>query len=200
LQKRPPPLIIGVMERPDTELEVFLLQRTGERDRGSFEQLYERFSGVIFSTALQVLGNQESAEDVLQEVFVSIWEKAPLYDCERGKPITWALSLARHKAIDRLRSQQRKGALLDRVEHEAHLAEPRHSSRDEVDAAEKSRLVRDALLHLPPSQREAIDLAYFAGLSQVEIARRLDQPLGTIKARIRRGLLRLRELLSAKVS
>jgi RNA polymerase sigma factor (sigma-70 family) len=104
LQKRPPPVIIGVMERPDTELEVFLLQRTGERDRGSFEQLYERFSGVIFSTALQVLGNQQSAEDVLQEVFVSIWEKAPLYDSERGKPITWALSLARHKAIDRLRS------------------------------------------------------------------------------------------------
>ena len=186
------------MENADTELEVFLLQRTGKGDRGSFEQLYERFSGVIFSTALQVLGNQETAEDVLQEVFVAIWEKAPLYDSGRGKPITWALTLARHKAIDRLRSLRRKGALQDRIEQEAHLTEQQQNSLEEVEAAEKSLLVRDALLHLSPTQRQAIDLAYFAGLSQAEIAARLHQPLGTIKARIRRGLLRLRELLSGK--
>ncbi|HEX4086287.1 MAG TPA: sigma-70 family RNA polymerase sigma factor [Chthoniobacteraceae bacterium] len=186
------------MENAGTELEVFLLQRTGKGDRGSFEQLYERFSGVIFSTALQVLGNQESAEDVLQEVFVAIWEKAPMYDSERGKPITWALTLARNKAIDRLRSQQRKGALQDRIEQEAEISEPQQSSSDEVEAAEKSKLVRDALLHLSDSQREAIDLAYFAGLSQAEIACKLRKPLGTIKARIRRGLLRMREVLSGK--
>src|SRR5271154_5276307 len=97
--------------KPDTELEVFLMERTGQGDRGSFEQLYERFSGVLFSTALHVLGNQEAAEDVLQDVFVSIGKRAPLYAPVRGKPLTWAVTLTRYKAIDRLRSLQRKGAL-----------------------------------------------------------------------------------------
>jgi len=183
--------------KPDAELEIFLMQRAGEGDRGSFEQLYERFSGVLFSTALNVLGNPEAAEDVLQDVFVAIWEKAPLYDSERGKPLTWAVTMTRHKAIDRLRSQLRKGALHERVEKETKILEG--SSTDEVDVAEKSRIVREAVLKLNARQREAIELAYFSGLTQAQIAEKLKEPLGTIKARIRRGMLRLRELVSAKL-
>lgn len=188
------------MERtkPDTELEIFLMQRTGQGDRGSFEQLYERFSGVLFTTALHVLGNQEAAEDVLQDVFVSIWEKAPLYDSDRGKPLTWAVTLTRYKAIDRLRSLQRKGLLHDRIEQESKIFEE-HSDRtslDEVDLAEKSKIVRQAVLQLSPSQREAIDLAFFNGLTQAEIAEKLHQPLGTVKARIRRGMLKLKQIIT----
>jgi len=186
------------MDTADTELEVFLMQRTGQGDRGSFEQLYERFSGVLFSTALHVLGNQEAAEDVLQEVFVAIWEKAPLYDSVRGKPLTWAVTLARHKGIDRLRSQQRKGILHERIEQETKIFEEHtgNVSLDEVDAAEKSKLVREALRRLSRNQREAIELAYFACLTQAQIAGKLDLPLGTVKARIRRGMMRLREIIS----
>jgi RNA polymerase sigma-70 factor (ECF subfamily) len=186
------------MVRPDTELEVFLLRRAGQGDRGSFEQLYERFSGVLFSTALHVLGNPEAAEDVLQEAFVAIWEKAPRYDSVRGKPLTWAVTLTRNRAIDRLRSLRRKGALHERIEQETKIFEERsdRSSLDEVDAAEKSKIVREALLQLSPGQREAIDLAFFGGLTQAQIARKLQQPLGTVKARIRRGMVKLKEIIS----
>jgi RNA polymerase sigma-70 factor (ECF subfamily) len=187
--------------KPDTDLEIFLMERTGQGDRGSFEQLYERFSGVLFSTALHVLGNQEAAEDVLQDVFVSIWEKAPLYDADRGKPLTWAVTLTRYKAIDRLRSLQRKGALHDRIEQESRIFEKHtgKTSLDEVDAAEKSKIVREAILRLSPTQREAIELAFFGGLTQAEIAEKLREPLGTVKARIRRGMMRLKEMISGSL-
>jgi len=177
------------------------MERTGQGDRGSFEQLYERFSGVLFSTALHVLGNQEAAEDVLQDVFVSIWEKAPLYDSVRGKPLTWAVTLTRYKAIDRLRSLQRKGLLHDRIEQETKIfgEHTGKTSLDEVDAAEKSQIVREAVLKLSPTQREAIDLAFFAGLTQAEIAEKLHEPLGTVKARIRRGMIKLKEIISASL-
>jgi RNA polymerase sigma-70 factor (ECF subfamily) len=180
---------------PEIEREILLMQRTGEGDRGSFEQLYERFSGVLFSTALHVLGNQEAAEDVLQDAFVAIWEKAPLYDSGRGKPLTWAVTLTRYKAIDRLRSLQRKGLLHDRLEQETKIGGATPSSLDEVEAAEKSKIVREAVQQLSPSQREAIELAFFSGLSQSEIAGKLHLPLGTIKARVRRGMMKLKEII-----
>jgi RNA polymerase sigma-70 factor (ECF subfamily) len=187
--------------KPDTDLEVFLMRRTGQGDRGSFEQLYERFSGVLFSTALNVLNNQEAAEDVLQDVFIAIWEKAPLYDSVRGKPLTWAVTLTRYKAIDRLRSIRRKGLLHDRIEQETKIFEEHtgRSSLDEVDAAEKSGLVREAIQQLSATQREAIELAFFGGLTQAEIAEKLKQPLGTVKARIRRGMMKLKEILSGSL-
>jgi len=177
------------------------MRRTGQGDRGSFEQLYERFSGVLFSTALNVLNNQEAAEDVLQDVFIAIWEKAPLYDSGRGKPLTWAVTLTRYKAIDRLRSIRRKGLLHDRIEQETKIFEEHtgRSSLDEVDAAEKSGMVREAIQQLSATQREAIELAFFAGLTQAEIAEKLHQPLGTVKARIRRGMMKLKEILSASL-
>jgi RNA polymerase sigma-70 factor (ECF subfamily) len=177
--------------------EIELLRRTGEGDRRSFEQLYERFSGVLFSTAYRVLNNQQAAEDVLQDVFIQIWEKAPLYDSNRGKPLTWAVTLTRNKAIDRLRSVQRRHRLQDDVEKEASIGEQfdGRSSLDEVEGIEKAQLIRDAISKLSKDQREAIQLAFFSGLTQTEIAEKLGEPLGTIKARIRRGMMKLRELV-----
>ena len=183
------------------EAEVEILKRIGQGDRRSFEELYDRFSGVLFSTAFRVLNNQEAAEDVLQDVFIQIWEKAPLYDPTRGKPMTWAITLTRNKAIDRLRSTQRRSRLQDEMEREAGTFE-KFDDRSSFDAAagmETGKLVRDAVQKLPKDQREAIELAFFSSLTQTEIAGRLNEPLGTVKARIRRGMMKLKDLLSPKL-
>jgi RNA polymerase sigma-70 factor, ECF subfamily len=185
----------------DQEVESNLLSKIGKGDRDSFEQLYDRFSGVLFCAALQVLGDQREAEDVLQDVFVQIWDKANLYNPARGKPLTWAMTLTRNKAIDRLRSIQRRFRLKDQVEKESQVngqIAVRDSS-DEVDAIEKSRIIHSAVLQLSREQREAIELAFFSGLTQNEIAQELRQPLGTVKARIRRGMLKLKEIVSARL-
>ena len=182
---------------PEVEAEIALLRQIGQGDRRSFEALYDRFAGVLFSTAYRVLNNQEAAEDVLQDVFVQIWEKAPLYDPARGKPMTWAVTLTRNKAIDRLRSTQRRNRLGDDLQHESESLTQfdDRSSFDAVSSAETAKLVREAIGKLSRDQREAIELAFFSSLTQTEIAERLGEPLGTVKARIRRGMMRLRELI-----
>ena len=182
----------------DLEFEIDLLKRTGEGDRRSFEQLYERYSGVLFSTAYRILTDQTAAEDAIQDVFVQIWEKAPLYDSARGKPLTWAVTMTRNKAIDRLRSQQRRNRLRDEMETHASIFEEfsDRSSLDEVQSAEKGEMIRRAIQQLSKEQRQAIDLAFFSGLSQSEIAERIGEPLGTIKARIRRGMMKLKEIVT----
>lgn len=183
------------------DAEIALLRRVAQGDRRSFEELYERFSGVLFSTAYRVLNNQEAAEDVLQDVFVQIWEKAPLYDPTRGKPMTWAVTLTRNKSIDRLRSTQRRNRLQDDVQRESETFEQfdDRSSFDALASGEANMLVREAIQKLSKDQREAIELAFFSSLTQTEIAERLQEPLGTIKARIRRGLMKLREVISPEL-
>ena len=185
----------------DTQAEIELLRRIGQGDRRSFELLYDRFSGVLFSTAYRVLNNREAAEDVLQDVFVQIWEKAPLYDPARGKPMTWAVTLTRNKSIDRLRSTQRRSRLQDDVEQESQTFEQfdDRSSFDAVASGETGALVREAIQKLSKDQREAIELAFFSSLTQTEIAGRLDVPLGTVKARIRRGMMKLKDVLSPEL-
>ena len=186
---------------PQLAAEIELLRLTGQGDRRSFEQLYERFSGVLFSTAYRVLNSPEAAEDVLQDVFVQIWEKAPLYDPARGKPLTWAVTLTRNKAIDRLRGVQRRNRLHDDVEKQSATFEQfdSRSSLDAVDGVERAQMVRGAIAKLSADQRRALELAFFSGLTQAEIAERLGEPLGTIKARVRRGMMRLRELIEPQL-
>lgn len=183
------------------DAEIELLRRVAKGDRSAFEELYERFSGVLFSTAYRVLNNQEATEDVIQDVFIQIWEKAPLYNPALGKPMTWAITLTRNKAIDRLRSMQRRGRLQDEMQREAETFEQfdERSSFDAASGVETGKLVRDAVQKLSKDQREAIELAFFSSLTQTEIAERLNEPLGTVKARIRRGMLRLKEILGSKL-
>ena len=134
---------------------------------------------------------------VLQDVFTQIWDKAPLYDSNRGKPLTWAVTLTRNKAIDRLRSVQRRHRLQDDVEKEASIGEQfdGRNSLDAVEGMEKAQLIREAMNKLSKEQGTAIELAFFGGLTQTDIAERLNEPLGTIKARIRRGMMKLRDLV-----
>ena len=181
----------------ELEAEIALLRRVAQGDRRGFEELYDRFSRVLFSTAYRVLNNQEATEDVLQDVFVQIWEKAPLYDPSRGKPMTWAITLTRNKAIDRLRSTVRRNRLGDDLEREAQSQDQfdDRSSFDALASEDRGKLVREAIQKLSEDKRESIELAFFSSLTQTEIAERLGEPLGTIKARIRRGMMKLKDLL-----
>jgi len=181
--------------------EMVLLRKIGEGDRESFAQFYDKFGGVIYATAYRVLNDNRDAEDVAQEVFVMIWEKAKMYDPARGKPLTWAVTMTRNKAIDRLRSLQRRFRLRDELENEA-KAEDFSAERapvDDVETTERGKLVRSAVMKLSKEQRQVIELAYFSGLTQNEIAEQLQEPLGTVKARIRRGMIKLRRMVAPKL-
>lgn len=182
-------------------IEISLLRKIGEGDRASFRELYERFSGVLMAAAYKVLNDQTDAEDVLQDVFIQIWDKASLYDPRRGKPLTWALTLTRNKAIDRLRSAQRRYRLKDEVEKEYKAVDQKEEvdSVDQVYALEKGQMIRQAVASLSKDQQVAIELAFFKGLTQNEVAEKLGEPLGTIKARIRRGMIKLREMIADKI-
>jgi RNA polymerase sigma-70 factor (ECF subfamily) len=176
--------------------DAHLLRRVGLRDREAFSQLYDRYSGILYSTILRVLNNPDEAADVLQETFVQIWDKAGGYDPALGKPFSWALTLARHKAIDRLRALQRRYHFIEEITNEAEDDPPAFAAgADEVFTQEQAAHIRAAVATLPLEQRQAIEMAFLGGLTHDEIAAALNQPLGTVKARIRRGLLKLRDRL-----
>ncbi|MGI8820428.1 MAG: sigma-70 family RNA polymerase sigma factor [Chthoniobacterales bacterium] len=185
----------------NVEHDCELIRRTARGDRASLEELHTRYSGVLLATALRVLHNYKDAEEVVQETFVQIWEKASVYDERRGKPLTWAMTMTRNKAIDRLRRVQRRTRLHDDLEQDAQIWDrfAEGDSSDAVAAHETRRIVRSAVIQLSDNQRRAIELAFFAGLTQNEIAEKLHEPLGTIKARIRRGMFKLRGLVAAKL-
>ncbi len=184
----------------DLAAEVALLKEIASGNRRSFEAFYDRFSRVLFATAFRVLNNQEAAEDVLQDSFVQIWQKAPLFDPEKGRPLTWAVTLTRNKALDRLRSTQRRNRTQDAATEEARAFEQfdDRSAFEIVAASESGRLVRESLSRLSDDQRVVIEMAFLSSLTVKEIAEQLGEPLGTVKARMRRGMMRLRDLLKVR--
>jgi len=178
--------------------EIELLARVASGDAEAFSQLYDRLANVLFSVAVQILNDAHAAEDAVQEVFVQIWAKAGTYDPRLGKPMTWAVTLLRNKAIDRLRAAQRGHRLVEAATAEQLADEKFHEAAiDSLLGKETARAVRGAVARLAPEQKQAIELAFFSGLTQTEIAATLQAPLGTVKARIRRGMLELREVLEA---
>src|ERR1700730_10104201 len=188
------------MTRPgqesDSELEARLINRIAEGDDSSFDMLYERFSGPLYGMAYRMMNDTKEAEDVLQEAFTYIWRKAATYDPNRSSPFAWAVMITRNKAIDRLRVRQRLEKLREKVtSEEAFYQNKDETSANEPTLRERGAIVRSALQEIPQEQRQALELAFFGGLTHEQIAEQLDTPLGTIKARIRRGLLRLRDCL-----
>ncbi|MFZ9682586.1 MAG: sigma-70 family RNA polymerase sigma factor [Cephaloticoccus sp.] len=178
-----------------------LLHRMATGDREAFGALYDRFSRPLFSTALQILRDSAEAEDVIQDVFLTLWEKSAEFSDRRGSAFAWAVTLTRNRAIDRIRMRRRRGELLARAAPDdlgALVSDALPDSADHLAAKEHASGVRAAVAELPPGQQEALRLAFFSGLTQQEIAARLQQPLGTIKARIRRGLMKLREKLEPR--
>ena len=191
-------LFIEGMSAPASDLErdVELLRRISSQDRGAFAEFYDRHSLLMFSVASRILNEPSDAEDVMQEAFVQIWEKAKSFDPKLGKAASWAAILVRNKAIDRIRSSQRRTRMAQEAGPElAFAATSTDSANEAIHGAEKARLIQTAIVELPAEQRRAIEMAYFSGLTHIEISEKLQEPLGTIKARIRRGLLKLREQL-----
>ena len=177
--------------------EASLLSRIAQGDSAGFDELHRRYNSMILSCAYGVLGNREAAEDVVQDVLLQIWKKAPTYHASRGKASTWLITLARNKSIDRLRSIQRRAKLQETVEQQEKSA-LQFDDRDSLQEAlrnERGAVLREALDKLNSEQRESIQLAFFEQLPYPAVAQRLGVRLATIKARIRRGLMKLRELV-----
>lgn len=172
--------------------------RAAAGDGGALAALYDRHARAVYSIALRIVGDERDAEDVVQDVFTQVWRQANRYDRTRGTVVGWLLTIARTRALDRLRARLARpdtGA----TSPEDSGSEPATPALDPVDAitaASNAKRVKQALGELPLLQRLAIELAYFEGLTQSQIADRLEEPLGTVKTRIRQGLLKLRDLLS----
>jgi RNA polymerase sigma-70 factor (ECF subfamily) len=184
-------------EQDDRAVELDLLARIAKRERRAFEELYTRYANILYATAMKFLKQDADAQDVVQDVFIQIWDKANLYDPAKGKPLTWALTLTRNRSIDRIRAIQRRSRLRDDFEKETVMDESAglREALSGVDASEKGQILRDAVSQLSAEQRRVIELAFFRGLTQSEIAEKLGEPLGTIKARARRGLMKLKDIL-----
>jgi RNA polymerase sigma-70 factor, ECF subfamily len=178
-----------------------MIARIGRRDQSAFSALYDRLSGPLYSLTVKMLGDPAEAQDALQEVFLQIWSRARTYDPDKSSVFSWAVLLTRSRAIDRLRARDRRlrvvvGSTADEAEPaEATNASTLETAADTADKNDEAAHVRSLLSNLPSEQRQAIDLAFFGHLTHHEIAAQLGQPLGTVKARIRRGLLKLREQL-----
>ena len=186
----------NVTMRQDTAIGKDCLPGLVRGDRDALARLYDETRSVVYGLALRILNDTADAEEVTLDVYLQAWRSAGQFDAERGSVMSWLVTLTRSRAIDRLRSRASRrrvqAPLPDGLEFPATDPGP-----EEVAAfAERRRVVRNALATLPPAQRRALELAYFAGMTQTEVAAHLDQPLGTIKTRVRAGMARLRAQLA----
>ena len=173
-----------------------LLRRIAERDEKAVAELYDQVARLLFSVAVRIVGDSHDAEEILQEVFVQIWKQAGNYDPGRGTAIHWAMGITRHRSIDRVRSRQRIGRLIEKMTEEAAVSDKASARQEDSHlSSTEAASVHEAVGGLPSDQRLAIEMAFFGGLSHGEIAESLGEPLGTVKARIRRGMMKLRDHL-----
>ena len=169
-----------------------LLALCSRADESALGELYDRYGRVSYGLALRIVRDRALAEDAVQEAFLAVWRSAGAFLAEQGKPSTWILTLVHRRAVDLVRREERRRA--DPLEE---VQPPTGEATDEEAWLRAQRqVVQEALRKLPPEQREAIELAYYGGFTQSELAERLGQPLGTIKSRMFAGLRRLRELLA----
>lgn len=176
----------------DTRVDAALLRRVASHDQAALGEIYDRHARVLFGLICRIVHDRAEAEDVLQEVFVRIWERAGTYAPDAGSPIGWMVRVARNRAIDRLRARAARPDLTgDAVPELAAEGTPEAT----VVLGERARVVTAALAELPPEQRRLIEQAYFGGDSQSELAARFGIPLGTVKTRVRAGMQALRDAL-----
>lgn len=174
-----------------------LLRAVSRGDEQALAAIYDRYRLILFGLILRILHDRQEAEDVLQEAFVQVWRRAADFDESRGRAFTWLVTIARSRALDRLRSLGSRAKLADEVVAHSLYEEAGDAAADAL-KSERGTIVRRALAELPDEQRRTLLLAYFDGLTQTEIAARLGDPLGTVKTRMRSGLMKLRELLHQK--
>lgn len=183
----------GTVRNADREL----IERLKNGDRNAFREVYARYSQVVFNLAYRMLRSREEAEEVVQEIFLQVWNKVDTYDPERGAISTWIVNIARSRAIDKLRT-------LGYRDQTTELIEERVDSRSDYsriieDREESRKVIREALDSLPENQRVAIEIVFFEGLTHIEAAERLNEPVGTIKTRIRLGVSKLKEKIAPYV-
>jgi RNA polymerase sigma-70 factor (ECF subfamily) len=172
-----------------------LVHRITARDQRALHALYERTHRIVFTLAVRITNNPETAEEVTVDVFHDVWRRAPTYDAANGTVLGWIMNQARSRAIDRLRFEQRKKRVNDQPEDPVTDLR-QHDAHDALEQKQAGNALRHALDALTPPEREAIEIAFFSGLTHVEVAARLNQPLGTVKTRIRSGLGKLRDILA----
>jgi RNA polymerase sigma-70 factor (ECF subfamily) len=175
----------------DARADIALLGRVIARDGRAIGELYDRHSRLLYGLILRILRNRSEAEEVLQEVFVQVWTRADTYHVELGAPVAWLVGIARNRAIDQIRSNSVRA----RTAESTPLPPPVETPEARAVMSEQQRAVARALGTLPLEQRELIEHAYFQGLTQSELAERFHLPLGTVKTRVRTGMMTLRREL-----
>jgi len=176
-----------------------LIERLQKRDPQALAELYDRYGRAVYSLILRVVRDAATAEDLVQETFLRVWNRVQGFDAERGSILPWLLAVARNRAIDYLRSaggrSERSAVEFEETDHPALYTD----MEKDILASDKTRRVKAALAKLSPNQRQVIELAYFEGLSQTEMAERMGQPLGTVKTWVRTALKNLRDELGTVV-
>jgi RNA polymerase sigma-70 factor (ECF subfamily) len=175
--------------------DLSLMQAIARGDRSALSTLYDRHSPLVLAICRRILGDAGEAEDVLSDIFFEVWRKADRFDSNRGNPLTYLVTLSRSRAIDRKRSQASRPKITSDYTDANARADPDPNPFESIDLKERSAQVRSALSGLEPAQREALECAFYEGLSHSEIAARLNKPLGTVKTHIRQGIIHLREKL-----
>ena len=175
-----------------TDLELMELIQASEPD--ALAQLYDRYNGIIKALILRVIHNEAEAEDLLQEIFMEIWNQAKNFSAQKGKPLGWMVTLARRRAIDGLRKKQAYARAEERLQNETEQqpdAWVHNTTEEEINLGDTRVLIRRVIDQLPPAQQQAVDLAFFRGMSQREIAAKTNTPLGTVKTRLELGLKKI---------
>lgn len=179
------------------------MKRIKARDADALEELYELYKRLLFGMVLSIVKKREAAEDVLQEIFVKIWNKADSFDENRGNVYSWIVTLTRNKAIDHIRSKgyktQKKASVSIHKEFFT-LEGDKFDPLETTIFSDRAELVKKALQEIPDSQRQVIKIAYYQGMTQSEIAEHLDIPLGTVKTRTRQGLIKLKRILGEYIT
>jgi RNA polymerase sigma-70 factor (ECF subfamily) len=183
----------------DRRADESALERMARGEADALAELYDRHARAVYSLALRILQDPGDAEDIVQDVFSQAWRQAARYDASRGVVAAWLLTLAHSRAIDRLRARRARPENAPNERAAANLVDPGFLPDLQVLTGEQIARVRAALEALPVLQRIAIELAYYEGLTHVEIAARLEQPLGTVKTRIRLALMKLRDALAGTI-
>lgn len=180
--------------KPGSPTDLELMQGVQREDSEALSQLYDRYNGIIKALILRVVHNEAEADDLLQEIFMEIWNQAKNFSAQKGKPLGWMVTLARRRAIDKLRKKQAYARAEERLQREIEQqpdAWVHNSTGEEILDGDRRILIRRVIEMLPPAQQQAIELAFFRGMSQREIAANTNTPLGTVKTRLELGLKKI---------
>jgi RNA polymerase sigma-70 factor (ECF subfamily) len=193
-KSRTRPFSVAPQLEPGAPSDLELMKAIQAEDSDALSQLYDRYNGILKALILRVIHNEAEADDLLQEIFMEIWNQAKNFSSQKGKPLGWMVTLARRRAIDGLRKKQAYARAEERLQNETEQqpdAWVHNSTEEEIVLSDTRSLIRKVISVLPPAQQQAIDLAFFRGMSQREIAAKTNTPLGTVKTRLELGLKKI---------